>query len=79
MPLTRKWDKVFPQSTQVAHQKVTFKNRYGITLAGDLYQPKKRDGQELPALVLSGPFGGLVRSRSSRPACMPSSSLSAAS
>ena len=59
MPLTRKWDKVFPQSTQVAHRKVTFKNRYGITLAGDLYQPKKLDGQKLPALVLSGPFGAV--------------------
>jgi uncharacterized protein len=59
MPLTRKWDKVFPQSTQVTHRKVTFKNRYGITLAGDLYQPKKRDGQQLPALVLSGPFGAV--------------------
>ncbi|WP_298835098.1 alpha/beta hydrolase [uncultured Piscinibacter sp.] len=59
MPLTRQWDKTFPQSTQVAHRKVTFKNRYGITLAGDLYQPKKRDGQKLPALVLSGPFGAV--------------------
>jgi fermentation-respiration switch protein FrsA (DUF1100 family) len=38
---------------------VTFKNRYGITLAGDLYQPKQRDGQKLPALVLSGPFGAV--------------------
>ncbi len=59
MRLTRKWDKVFPQSTQVAHRKVTFKNRYGITLAGDLYQPKQHDGQKLPALVLSGPFGAV--------------------
>ena len=59
MPLTQKWDKVFPQSTQVAHQKVTFKNRYGITLAGDLYQPKNRGSQKLPALVLSGPFGAV--------------------
>lgn len=59
MPLARKWDKVFPQSTLVAHRKVTFKNRYGITLACDLYQPKRRDGQKLPALVLSGPFGAV--------------------
>lgn len=59
MPLTQKWDKVFPQSKQVAQQKVTFKNRYGITLAGDLYQPKNRGNQKLPALVLSGPFGAV--------------------
>ena len=58
-PLTRKWDKVFAQSTHVAHRKVTFRNRYGITLAGDLYQPRRRDGQKLPALVLSGPFGAV--------------------
>ena len=59
MPLTQQWDKVFPQSKHVAHQKVTFKNRYGITLAGDLYQPKNRGNQKLPALVLSGPFGAV--------------------
>jgi uncharacterized protein len=59
MPLTRKWDKVFPQSPHVQHRKVTFKNRYGITLAGDLYRPNKPDGQKLPALVLSGPFGAV--------------------
>lgn len=59
IPLTQRWDKVFPQSKQVAHQKVTFKNRYGITLAGDLYLPKNRGSQKLPALVLSGPFGAV--------------------
>jgi fermentation-respiration switch protein FrsA (DUF1100 family) len=59
MPLTQKWDKVFPQSKQVTHQKVTFRNRYGIALAGDLYQPKNRGNQKLPALVLSGPFGAV--------------------
>ena len=59
MLLTQKWDKVFPESKQVAQQKVTFKNRYGITLAGDIYQPKNRGNQKLPALVLSGPFGAV--------------------
>jgi uncharacterized protein len=59
MPLTQKWDKVFPQSKQVTHQKVTFSNRYGIVLAGDLYQPRNRGSQKLPALVLSGPFGAV--------------------
>jgi fermentation-respiration switch protein FrsA (DUF1100 family) len=44
---------------KVAHRKLTFKNRYGITLAGDLYQPKGRGAQKLPALVLNGPFGAV--------------------
>jgi fermentation-respiration switch protein FrsA (DUF1100 family) len=59
MTLTQKWDKVFPQSNQVTHQKVTFKNRFGITLAGDLYRPKNRGSDKLPALVVSGPFGAV--------------------
>lgn len=59
MPLTQKWDKTFPLSSKVNHKKVTFKNRYGITLAGDLYAPKNAGGQKLPALVLSGPFGAV--------------------
>lgn len=59
IPLTRRWDKVFPQSTRVAHRKLSFKNRYGISLVGDLYQPKGSEGQKLPALVLSGPFGAV--------------------
>ena len=60
MKLTQEWDKTFPKSKQVDHQKVTFKNRYGITLAGDLYLPKNRTtSQKLPALVLSGPFGAV--------------------
>lgn len=59
MSLTQHWDKTFPQSGQVIHRKVTFKNRYAITLAGDLYQPKNRGQQKLPALVLSGPFGAV--------------------
>lgn len=59
MPLTQTWDKTFPQSTQVAHRKVTFKNRYGITLAGDLYEPMNRGNRKLPAIVVSGPFGAV--------------------
>jgi fermentation-respiration switch protein FrsA (DUF1100 family) len=57
--LTNRWDKTFPQSRQVNHRKVTFKNRFGITLAADLYQPKNGVGAKLPALVLSGPFGAV--------------------
>ncbi|MBP3195203.1 MAG: alpha/beta hydrolase [Cardiobacteriaceae bacterium] len=54
----QEWDKVFKQSNKVEHKKVTFKNRYGITLVGDLYLPKKRDGR-LAALAVSGPFGAV--------------------
>ena len=43
--LTREWDKVFPQSDKVSHSKVTFHNRYGITLAADLYVPKNAEGR----------------------------------
>ncbi len=53
------WDKVFPKSEKVDHQKVSFKNRYGITLAADLYLPKDRGNQQLPAIVVSGPFGAV--------------------
>src|SRR5687768_16302703 len=53
------WDKVFSRSENVDHQKVTFKNRYGITLAADLYQPKNRAGRRLAALAISGPFGAV--------------------
>ncbi|WP_457093738.1 alpha/beta hydrolase [Microvirga sp. P5_D2] len=53
------WDKVFPRSENVAHEKVTFKNRYGITLAADLYQPKNRASGRLAALAISGPFGAV--------------------
>lgn len=52
------WDKVFPQSHQVNHTKVTFHNRYGITLAADLYIPKNASGK-LPAIAISGPFGAV--------------------
>lgn len=57
--MTSTWDKVFPRNTDVTHQKVTFKNRYGITLVGDLYQPKAQSQKKWPALVLSGPFGAV--------------------
>lgn len=56
--LTQEWDKIFPQSDKVEHRKVTFKNRYGITLVGDLYVPKNASGK-LPAIAVSGPFGAV--------------------
>ena len=56
--LTQEWDKVFPKSDKVDHQKVTFHNRYGITLAADLYTPKGAEGK-LPAIAVSGPFGAV--------------------
>lgn len=57
--MTNDWDKVFPRSPKVDHQKVTFKNRYGITLAADLYRPKSHSGRPLPALAVGGPFGAV--------------------
>ncbi|UOO83049.1 alpha/beta hydrolase [Uruburuella testudinis] len=57
--LTQEWDKIFPQSNRVDHQKVQFKNRYGITLAADLYLPKNRGNRKLPAIAVSGPFGAV--------------------
>lgn len=59
MELTNRWDKVFPQSDRVIHRKVTFKNRFGIVLAGDLYRPRNAGAGKRPALVLSGPFGAV--------------------
>ncbi len=56
---TLAWDKTFPLSTKVDHRKVTFKNRYGMTLAADLYLPKNRGAQKLAALAISGPFGAV--------------------
>ncbi|WP_228273484.1 alpha/beta hydrolase [Acinetobacter faecalis] len=58
LKLTDKWDKTFAQSNKVEHKKVTFKNRYGITLAADLYQPKNAKGK-LAAIVVGGPFGAV--------------------
>lgn len=56
--LTEEWDKTFPKSDKVNHRKITFHNRYGITLAADLYKPKNTDGK-LPAIAVCGPFGAV--------------------
>ena len=56
--LTQKWDKTFPKSNKVDHRKVTFHNRYGITLAADLYQPRGASGK-LAAIAVCGPFGAV--------------------
>lgn len=58
LQLTQEWDKIFPQSDKVDHSKVTFHNRYGITLAADLYVPKIASGK-LAAIAVSGPFGAV--------------------
>lgn len=55
---TETWDKVFEPSTAVEHEKITFTNNFGITIAADLYKPKKAEGK-LPALAVSGPFGAV--------------------
>ena len=64
LELTQEWDKVFPLSKKVNHQKVTFKTQYGLTLAADLYtpaspDPSKERGEKLPAIAVSGPFGAV--------------------
>ena len=56
--LTQEWDKVFPKSDKVDHKKVTFHNRYGITLVADMYTPRGAEGK-LPAIAVSGPFGAV--------------------
>lgn len=58
MQLTQGWDKTFPKSDKVDHQKVTFTTRYGITLVADLYLPRNRD-RPLPAIAIGGPFGAV--------------------
>lgn len=58
LELTDEWDKVFPKNDNVDHRKITFINKYGITLAADLYKPKGADGK-LPAIAISGPFGAI--------------------
>ena len=58
LTLTTEWDKTFPKSDKVDHKKVTFHNRYGITLAADMYIPKGAEGK-LPAIAVSGPFGAV--------------------
>ncbi|MBR4613107.1 MAG: alpha/beta hydrolase [Kiritimatiellae bacterium] len=65
LQLTQEWDKTFPKSDKVEHSKVTFRNRYGITLAADMYVPKAGNGEQgtgngkLPAIAVSGPFGAV--------------------
>ena len=54
--LVQKWDKTFPKSKKVNHRKVTFNNRFGITLVADLYEPKNVEGK-LSAIAVCGPFG----------------------
>ena len=58
LTLTQEWDKTFPKSDKVDHKKITFHNRYGITLAADMYAPKNANGK-LPAIAVSGPFGAV--------------------
>lgn len=56
--MTQDWDKTFPKSEKVDHSKVTFVNRYGITLSADMYTPKNAEGK-LAAIAVSGPFGAV--------------------
>ena len=58
LKLVAEWDKTFPKSDKVDYKKVTFINRYGITLAADMYTPKNAEGK-LPAIAVSGPFGAV--------------------
>lgn len=58
LKMVSEWDKTFPKSEKVDHKKITFMNRYGITLAADMYTPKNREGK-LPAIAVSGPFGAV--------------------
>lgn len=65
LELTQEWDKTFPQSDKVEHTKITFHNRYGITLAADLYKPKDAQGH-LAAIAVSGPYGAVKEQVSGR-------------
>ena len=65
LELTQEWDKTFPQSNKVEHTKITFHNRYGITLAADLYKPKNVQGQ-LAAIAVCGPYGAVKEQVSGR-------------
>ena len=58
LKMVSEWDKTFPKSEKVEHKKITFVNRYGITLAADMYTPKNVEGK-LPAIAVSGPFGAV--------------------
>lgn len=57
--MTQDWDKTFPKSEKVDHEKVEFINRYGVTLAADLYRPKAIGDERLAAIAISGPFGAV--------------------
>ena len=59
MELTKAWDKTFPRSDKVIHRKVTFRNRYGITLAADMYVPAHTEQRRMAAIAVSGPFGAV--------------------
>lgn len=65
LKLGTEWDKVFAKSDKVTHQKITFVNRYGITLAADLYTPKNISGK-LPAIAVCGAFGAVKEQISGR-------------
>lgn len=65
--LSNAWDKTFPEDQRVAHQKVTFHNRFGITLVGDLYTPKNhKAGEKYEAIALAGPYGAVKEQVSGR-------------
>ena len=57
--ITNEWDKTFEKSDKVNHKKVTFHNRFGITLVGDLYEPKEKGDGKLAAIAVCGPFGAV--------------------
>lgn len=63
--LTREWDKTFPQSDKVEHSKITFHNRYGITLVADVYKLKNAQGT-LAAIAVSEPYGAVKEQMSGR-------------
>jgi fermentation-respiration switch protein FrsA (DUF1100 family) len=65
--LSNKWDKTFPEDERVNHKKVTFHNRFGITLVGDLYTPKNAsEGEKFAAIAIAGPYGGVKEQVSGR-------------
>ena len=67
LKLTQEWDKTFPKNAKVNHTKVVFHNRYGITLAADLYTPKTvKAGEKLPAIAVAGPYGAVKEQVSGR-------------
>ena len=66
MSIAKDWDKTFPKSDKVDVQKVSFKNRFGITLVGDLYTPKNKPSEKMAAIAVSGPFGAVKEQVSGR-------------